>query len=523
MTNITEGHPDFKTLEREIFKIMCHEACEQIRKYLEWRDLAIMALRDTKEYRCVERRKTTIKTIMGEVTIWRVYYKKRSGGYVFLLDEEMGIDCGCGLFSENLVEQIIVECTDKSFRKAASDINSFTGQSISAMGAWGVFQKFGETVEQQVARLKELNDSGSTGHVGKVSSPVIFDEYDDVWISRQKETRQKRSTTAGSPEKLEEAEKPEEPKEPEMPEVPEKPKESSDKKAKKKLGKKPLHVGIAYTGWAQAKDGSYGTLDKIAYASFGAVTGFTETFEALMRQQFDMDGVEHRVTNGDGEAWIRTTAENNDSILQLDPYHRSKAIIKAVCDKVDKKLLYSAIKKKDVEKTLSLICEMALDAQDEPTQKKLVELYGYFRNNKDIFLTWQERGIQLPEAPEGVTYRSMGVQESNNYSLITNRMKHRRGSWSERGGDRMAQILSFRNTVGLDAILGTLPEPPTVEAWPEPLSAAKAPQHDGKGYGAEWLYAEMPFEDAFKTNGREAIRNMLRLKPLSQLPFRKGS
>ena len=87
----------------------------------------------------------------------------------------------------------------------------------------------------------------------------------------------------------------------------------------------------------------------------------------------------------------------------------------------------------------------------------------------------------------------------------------------------MAQILCFRNTVGLDAILGTLPEPPPAEAWLEPLSAAKSPQHDGRGYGADWLYAEMPFENAFRTNGREAIRNMLRLRPLSQLPFLQGS
>jgi len=498
MTNITEGHPDFKTFERTIFEIMCLIACELMRQYLEWRDRGIMALRDKKEYDLIDIRETTVKTVMGEVRFRRRYYKKRSGGYVFLLDEAMGIFCGYGLASENLAEQIVVECTDKSFRKAASDINSFTGQSISAMGAWGIFQKFGETVEQQVARLKELDDGGSTGHVGKVSSPVIFDEYDDVWISRQKEKRQKRSAAA---------------------EAPGKPEEDSGKKPEKKLGKKPLHVGIAYTGWAQAKDGSYGTLDKIAYASFGPVTGFTSAFEALLRQQFDMDGVERRVTNGDGEAWIRTTAENNDSILQLDPYHRSKAIIKAVCDKTDRNLLYKAIKKKDVERTLSLICEMALDAQDEPTREKLVELYGYFRNNKDIFLTWQERGIKLPKPPEGVAYREMGVQESNNYSLITNRMKHRRGSWSEQGGDRMAQILCFRNTVGLDAILEPLPEPPPAETWPTPLSAAKAPQYDGKHYGADWLHAEMPFEQAFRTNGREAIRNMLRMRPLSQLSF----
>jgi hypothetical protein len=496
MTNITEEHLDFKSFERTIFEIMCRIACELMRMYLELRDLSIMGIRDTKEYRYIDKRKTTIKTLMGEVTFSRIYYKKRTGGYVFLLDEALGIDCGCGLVSENLAEQIVVECTDKSFRKAASDINSFTGQSISAMGAWGVFQKYGETVVQQVARLKELDDNGSTGHLGDTASRVIFDEYDDIWIPRQREKRQKRGGDA--------KEKPEE----------------SGVKQKKKLGKKPMHVGTAYTGWERAKDGSYSTVDKLAYASFGAVPEFTATFESLLRQRFDMDSVEQRLTNGDGESWIRTTAEYNDSILQLDPYHRNEAILKAVVDKNDKKLLYKAVRDKDVEKALSLVCEFALDAQDESELEKLVKLYTYLHGNKDSMLTWQERGIELPTPPEGIIYRGMGVQESNNCSLITQRMKHRRGSWSENGGNIMAKVLCFRNTVGLDAILGILPDPLPVEPQAEPLSAAKAPQYDGKGYGADWLYAEMPFENAFRTQGREAIRNMLRMRPLSQLAFK---
>jgi len=496
MTKITEGHPDFKTFEKRIFEIMCSVACELISQYLEWRDLSIMAMRDTKEYRYVERRQTTIKTIMGEVTFMRVYYKKMSGGYVFLLDEAMSIFCGCGLASENLTEQIVVECTDKSFRKAAGDINSFTGQTISAMGVWGVFQKYGKMVDQQVARLEELDNCGSTGHLGNVASPVLFTEFDDVWVRRQPEKRRKRGEIeTGAPEK------PEEEKE-------------------KKLGKKPMHVGIAYTGWIQEKDGRHITVDKIAYASFGAVSNFTSAFEAILRQCFDIDGVERRVTNGDGEQWVRIAAEESDSILQLDPYHRGKAVIKAVGDKGDRNLLFDAIEEKDVEKALAIVSALIAKTQDEKKLKKLRELYSYFSNNRDIFFTWQERGIELPSPPDGVVYRDMGVQESSNCSVWTQRMKHRRGSWSEKGGDHMALILGFRSTVGLDAILGTLPEPEPGKPWMEPLSAAKAPQHDGKGYGADWLYAEMPFENVFRTHGREAIRNMLRMKPLSQLAFK---
>jgi len=496
MTKITEGEPDFKTFEKTIFEIMCRIACELMQIYLEQRDLSIMGLRDTKEYETVGIRETTVKTIMGEVRFRRRYYKKRAGGYVFLLDEAMGIYCGCGLASENLAEQIVVECTDKSFRKAASDINSFTGQSISAMGAWDVFQKYGETIGEQVARLKELDNSGSTGHLGNIASPVLFTEFDDVWVRRQCEKRRKRGENAGDT-----STKPED-------------------EGKKKLGMKPMHVGIAYTGWTQEKDGRHSTADKIAYASFGAVSDFTSAFESLLRQRFDMDGVERRVTNGDGEEWIRNAAEESDSILQLDPYHRGKAVIKAVSDKGDRALLFDAIGEKDVEKALTIIDILIAKTQDEKNLKKLRDLYSYFDNNRDIFLTWQERGVELPSPPKGVTYRDMGVQESNNCSLWTQRMKHRRGSWSEKGGSHMARILSFRNTVGLVAILGALPEPAPGKPWMEPLSAAKTPQYDGRGYGADWLYAEMPFENAIRTHGRKAIRNMLRMKPLSQLAFR---
>jgi len=487
MKTIADGNPDFKTFEREIFELMCRIACELMKMYLELRDLSIMATRNTREYRLIDSRETTVKTLMGEVRFSRRYYKKTIGGYVFLLDEAMGIDCGCGLISENLAEQIVVECTDKSFRKAAGNINSFTGQAISAMGVWGAFQKFGAVVDQQTARLMELDGSGSTGHLGNIPSQVLFQEFDDVWISRQREKRLKPGGEAQKP--------------------------------RKKIGKRPMHVGTAYTGWSQARGGRHKTENKIAYASYGEASEFTSAFGALMRNCFDMDGVERVIANGDGAGWIRAEAEDSDAILQLDPYHRSEAVIKAVSGKGGKKMLFDAIGEKDVPKALDTICDLLMTAQDEPAFKRIAKLYDYFYNNRDILLTWQERGIELPAPPEGVTYRGLGTQESSNCSIITQRMKHRKGSWSTEGGNHMAQILCFRSTIGLDAILGTLPEPPPVEAWVEPLSAAKAPLRDGKGYAAEWLYAQMPFEQAFKTKGREKIRGMLRMRPPSRLHF----
>jgi hypothetical protein len=229
------------------------------------------------------------------------------------------------------------------------------------------------------------------------------------------------------------------------------------------------------------------------------------------------------VANGDGAGWVRAVAERHGAILQLDPYHRNTAIVEAVADRGDRGLLLDALAGRDVGKALGIARGLAAKAGDERARARLEALHGYLDANRDALLTWRERGLDLPPPPDGVEYRDMGAQEANNCSLITLRMKRRRGSWSEGGGNNMARVLCLMGTIGLDAIMGDLPEPGPAERAPEPLSAASAPTRDGKGYGADWLRARMPFEGAAVTPGREAIRGMLRLRPLSSLPFLQGS
>jgi hypothetical protein len=490
MSNITEEHVNFKSFEKFLFDLMCQIACGLIQEYLALRDLAIMASRCTTRYRMIQKGcKSTVKTLFGEAIYYRrYYYDNVELRYVHLLDEAIGIDCGYGLVSENLAERIVDECADKSFRNAAKSISSSTGQTISPQGVWNVFQQYGNAIEQQEERLAELEDSGSVGHLGNIATNVLFVEHDELWIPRQRPNRRAKGTAA-----------------------------KGAKMIGKKPGSKPMCVGTAYTGFKEDKNGRCNAVNKLSYASYGGSRKFREKFNMLLNQRFDMDGVRHRIMNGDGEEWIKTEAEDTDSILQLDPFHRSQAVIKSIGNNAERNLIFNAIKKKDVCGTLTNIFELAMDSYEDPNksaQKKLGELYRYFHNNKENLLTWQERGIELPPPPDGITYRGMGTQESNN-CIYTLRMKHRRGAWSEGGADNMARVLGFRSTIGLETIFGTLPEPePIVEAYAEPLSAAKAPKHDGNGYG-DWLHAPLPFENTFKTNGREAIRGLLRTRPLA--------
>ena len=489
MENITEGILDFNTLEQTIFTTMCQTACQLIGMYLQEWDQIIMARRDVKEYRLVDTRRSTIKTRMGEVSYSRRYYKKKAGGYVYLLDEAMGMAGGCGLVSEALAEEIVIECTEKPFRRAAASINRLTGQAVSPMGVWRVFQQYGERLEGQERRLRELDLCGATGQLGNVESPVLFQEMDDVWLSMQKETRDKAgmpSATGGG-----------------------------------KAGKKPLHVAIAYTGWREGKDGRYATQDKIAYASFGGTKEFAADFEMLLRHRYDMDGVQRRVANGDGAGWISAAAADVDAAFQLDPFHRSRAVLRAVSDKEGREAIFKAIKEKDVGRVLHVIYDMISKAGDAATSEKIGKLFGYFHSNKDNLLTWQERGLGLPAPPDGIVYRSLGVQEASNGDLIALRMKHKKGSWSPQGANRMAKALCFRHTIGLEPMMLAMPEPELtgMELAPEPLSVAKAPQRDGQGYDGTWLRASLPLAGAFVTNGRAAIRKLLSQRPVSDLNY----
>lgn len=102
-----------------------------------------MENRDKTVYRNKGTRKTTVKTVYGEVEYERrVYEVIREDGlkeYVFLLDEQLEIS-GVGLISMNMAEQMVSGITEMSYRECASKVTEMTGQSISAMGVWNVIQ-----------------------------------------------------------------------------------------------------------------------------------------------------------------------------------------------------------------------------------------------------------------------------------------------------------------------------------------------------------------------------------------------
>jgi len=138
---------DFKTLEKEIYQRVLKYGREQIKTILEQLDVMIMESRDKAKYRNICIKKTSIKTVMGTIEysrrIYRYYDEDGNKHYISLLDEYLKMNKTIGQMSVNLVEKIIENATNMSYRKTAHNITELTGQDISHQAAWDVVQKMG--------------------------------------------------------------------------------------------------------------------------------------------------------------------------------------------------------------------------------------------------------------------------------------------------------------------------------------------------------------------------------------------
>ena len=140
-----------------------------------------------------------------------------------------------------------------------------------------------------------------------------------------------------------------------------------------------------------------------------------------------------------------------------------------------------------------------------------MELYQYLNNNKEGLLAYDKRGITIPEPKEGIVYKGMGIQETQNCTVITLRMKHRRMRWSVNGANNLAKALYRKENKELvetidrytDGLVFTMQMQEIVEI----LSAAKAPKKDGKGNPyADRFNHHMPLFEAMQTASRKAFK-----------------
>ena len=280
ITMLNEEGLTFKEIEEKIFRMVCEWGQSFARDFLEKYDEFLMKNREKEAYRNKGLRETTIKTVFGEVNYSRrVYETIRDDGlkeFVYLLDEQLHIP-GVGLISQNLADQLVAGITEMSYRETATKVTEMTGQRISAMGVWKVIQTLGEKVCEEEANLVKAHKAGNVQ--GDIITPVLFEETDGVYVNLQRE----------------------------------------------KQDMAEIKVGIAYDGWKQTGKDRFALDEKIVVAGFSKAKEFQAYREAAIAEKYNTDEIEVRLMNADGAEWIKNLSDA-DTVFQLDPFHRNKAI-----------------------------------------------------------------------------------------------------------------------------------------------------------------------------------------------------
>lgn len=476
-TIVKEKLVSFKRLEEEIYAYVCEQACEMTRIMLESYDDELAASRDARQYRNKGRKKTSIKTVYGEVEYRRrVYQTTLEDGRkacIYLLDQAMQMD-KIGLISTNLAEKIAMTVTECPYRVAAETISSTCGQSISAGGVWNMMQRLGERISKEEEHAVRQMKADQTE--GKRETPVLFEEMDGIWLSMQDEHH-------------------------------------------KKMKKQEMKVFTMYEGWdaEKEKQGRSTLVGKAMLAGMEKSAEFHEKREACIRRKYNADEIGQRILNGDGGSWIREPYDP-ETIIQLDRYHIHQEILRKISDKKVQKEIRILLEEGRTEELLEYIRVYAASVESregkEEEGKKARELYQYLNHNREGLLPYDKRGIRIPEPKEGILYKRMGVQENQNCTAVTLRMKHRRMRWSVNGANNLAKALYCKENRELAGTVGRYTDgriaAMQIQEAAETLSAAKAPKKDGKGNPyVDVIGAHMPLKEAIQTASRKAFLGVL--------------
>lgn len=486
MLSVSGKELNFKMVERKFYEIGCEIAKTMMKEFLEGLDEDLANSRNKKELRHKGKRKRALKTLMGEVEVERNLYRKINDKgqveHIYLLDQELGFET-IGTVSPNLAEKILDQVCEMPYREVSSSVSELTNQRISHQGVWNIIQKVGE--KQQEREEKLVYDYKNQKNTGSREVKVLFEEADGVYLSMQGKSRGK------------------------------------------KKGKKELKIGIAYEGWKERYPGSkeYKTVEKIAYAGYLSPEEFSNLRDAYVNEKYNTDEIKYRILNGDGAAWIEKGHDCENSIFQLDPYHVSQSVIRAVRDKKARVHILKWLKKGEFQRVYEKIEALKYSCDGLANEiEKLNKLQIYLKTHEKGILSYKAReDLKLPEAPEGLEYRTLGTMESN-VDRFASRMKGRK-SWSEKGATNLAKIISLKLSGNFKDKIGSLISAKLSERLQEEIEekvlnmreVLKSPKKS-KIYPIQ--KGTMPFVGSSKTNGREAIQRLFNYRNFTELNYR---
>lgn len=246
-------------IEDELYAASLAAGRKALAERLERLGDELAAQRDRKEYRDKGKRRSVLKTRLGEVAYERrVYERVDADGvktYVYLLDAALGEE-GTGYVSASLSRLVTAAACETSCREAARQVWELTGMRLSHTGAWNIVQQIGEAAREAVSAQAKRSKAGAGR--GSYESPILYEEMDGVWLALQGKDRAKYGP------------------------------------------RREMKVSIAYAGVRLEGPKRRVLENKVACAGFEPAREFLARKEGVIADTYNVDEVRLRVLNSDG-------------------------------------------------------------------------------------------------------------------------------------------------------------------------------------------------------------------------------
>jgi hypothetical protein len=370
----------------------------------------------------------TLATRFGELVISRRLYQDEKGTYHYLLDEYLGWSAH-QLATSSLQESLVELATEKSFNQVSQTLSKLTAAVLSSRTIHRLLHKTAKgAIDQEKEDCQAVYSRGELPSVSKPKKPILFSEYDGIWVHLQREEQKQYE----------------------------------------------LKNGIAYEGWERlsGKAERYRLINKKVYCQADDKIPFWEGASLEWSRHWDLGHLEKIVIGGDGASWIDSGLEEfADSIRQLDGFHLARA-----CGRgwQEGRVIYQAIRAGEAE-TAHRLMNTSIPREGVGVSKAR----KYVERNVEKGKDWRNR-IQM----EG---RGMGSMESNEDKLVANRMKKQGLSWTKEGAYRMHKVIQLVANGQISQFC--LRSKPTPKRKVIPPSARSKIQSNGY---QKWLEASVP-------------------------------
>ena len=398
------------------------------------------------------REKRQMTTCLGTVQFKRRVYRDESGRRRKLLDEIVGLE-KYSRYSLSVMQKGSYLASELAYREAADILGWLIGDFISHSAIGRMIRQVGQSYQKEEETQREgIFEGGKDVIPGQIPAKVLFGESDGVWISLQREAKQKTE----------------------------------------------VRVGILYTGKKTIGLGRKALENKVSVTKI--VKNSQEWQETMLKTaytHYDLSNTKQMMVGGDGNRWVRQSFDmvGLPTEFVLDRYHLYREARRAFGFTRQTEDWIRQICQEGLEAVIPEMLQAMSQASPKVAQR-MQKFMQYLINNQD--------GLLDPDCRAHLKTRvsNLGAIEGNVDKLVVRRLKGRGRSWRIEGAKAMLAVCRHKDELRQNAFK-PFQKPEKVE---KKKSRRKHVRDDG-----DWLQAGVPSLHLCHSNRPWArvLKNML--------------